>query len=516
MASTVFLGNGAGAVRSGSTRPIGADVRAVADLDGDGRLELIALAGGQPVVLNGKGTRDYGWQIVRPKAATATGDQRINSFGIGGSIEVRTGLHLQRVPIDAPIVHVGLGTASAAEVIRIEWPNGVLQSEFDRPAKTTVAASQRLKGSCPWLFAWNGREMAFVTDLIWRSPLGLRINAQDTADVLTTEDWVKVRGDQLAARDGAYDLRITAELWETHFFDLVSLMAVDHPAGTEVWVDERFAVPTPTLVPIVTGPVQPLAAARDDRGQDVTALVATQDDRHADFAGRGAWQGVTRPHAIELTLPETAPRSGPLWLIARGWVHPTDSSVNVAMGQGKHGAAAGPRARGRGRRRAVPPGARRPRLPVRQGQDGAARSRRRVPRDQHRAAPAAPQHQSRDLLGSDRVGGRPSRCPRRAEGAADAVGGSAVPRLQRGQPDGAGLAGASALRDRRHRAALARSRGLSHALRRRARAARRRRRSLRDHERRRRDRLAHRRGAGAGGRDGARLHPGRRRMGEGR
>ena len=39
----------------------------------------------------------------------------------------------------------------------------------------------------------------------------------------TTEDWVKVGGDQLVARDGAYDLRITAELWETHFFDLVAL-----------------------------------------------------------------------------------------------------------------------------------------------------------------------------------------------------------------------------------------------------------------------------------------------------
>ena len=339
-ASTVLLSSGPGQFAPLAGTTPAADIRAAADVDGDGRIELIGIADAHVVTVGTTGKANYGWQAVRPKAATATGDQRINSFGIGGSIEVRTGLHLQRQPIDAPIVHIGLGTASTAEVIRIEWPNGVLQSEFDRPAKTTIEASQRLKGSCPWLFAWNGREMAFVTDLIWRSPLGLRINAQDTADVLTTEDWVKVRGDQLAARDGAYDLRITAELWETHFFDLVSLLTVDHPAGTEVWVDERFAVPTPTLVPIVTGPVQPLAA-RDDRGQDVSALVAAQDDRHADFAGRGAYQGVTRPHAIELTLPETAPRSGPLWLIARGWVHPTDSSVNVAMGQGRHAPARG-------------------------------------------------------------------------------------------------------------------------------------------------------------------------------
>jgi hypothetical protein len=149
-----------------------------------------------------------------------------------------------------------------------------------------------------------------------------------------TEDWVKVRGDQLAARDGAYDLRITAELWETHFFDLVSLMAVDHPAGTEVFVDERFAIPAPALKVVPTGPVQAFGAVRDDQGRDVSKLAATRDSRHIDFAGRGRYQGITRLHHIELELPESAPRSGPLWLIAQGWVHPTDSSINVAVGQG--------------------------------------------------------------------------------------------------------------------------------------------------------------------------------------
>ncbi len=109
---------------------------------------------------------------------------------------------MQKQPITTPFVHFGIGDADRAEVIRITWPNGVLQSEFETAADATVSATQRLKGSCPWLFAWNGREMGFVTDLIWRSPLGLRINAQATADVLMTEDWVKVRGDQLAPRDG--------------------------------------------------------------------------------------------------------------------------------------------------------------------------------------------------------------------------------------------------------------------------------------------------------------------------
>jgi hypothetical protein len=154
--------------------------------------------------------------------------------------------------------------------------------------------------------------------------------------VVNTEDRVKLRGEQLQARGGAYDLRITAELWETHFFDLVDLLAVDHPEGTEVFVDERFAVPPPKLEVIATGPVGRLRAARDDAGRDVAEVVQARDGRHLDFAGRGAYQGVTRDHFVEVELPDEAPRKASLWLVAQGWVHPTDSSINVALGQGGH------------------------------------------------------------------------------------------------------------------------------------------------------------------------------------
>ena len=324
-----------GAPPSGRTLEMRAG--AAADLDGDGRLDLVGVdKSGIAVVARNRGTKSYHYQIVRPKAATVLGDQRINSFGIGGQVEVRTGLHVQRTLISSPIVHIGLGEASRAEVARIFWPNGTIQSEFGLAADASIAATQRLKGSCPWLFAWNGHEMAFVTDLIWRSPLGLRINAQATADIQATEDWVKVRGDQLVARDGAYDLRVTAELWETHFFDRLALGYVDHPAGTEVFVDERFAVPAPPLDLVATDPVRPFAAVRDDGGRDVAEVVASRDDRHLDFAGRGAYQGITRDHFVEIDVPEDAPRDGPLWLIGQGWVHPTDSSVNVAISQGAH------------------------------------------------------------------------------------------------------------------------------------------------------------------------------------
>ncbi len=315
---------------------------AVADLDEDGRVDLAGRDGdGHVVRATSTGTLPYHWQRLRPRAAAATGDQRVNAFGIGGEVEVRTGLHAQTRRITSPVVHIGLGTAEQSQVVRILWPNGVLQSEFAQQADTTIRADQRLKGSCPWLFAWDGEAMSFVTDLIWRSPLGLRINAQATADVAMTEDWVKVGGTQLRPRDGAYDLRITAELWETHFFDTVSLLVVDHPADTEVFVDERFSVPGPALEPVVTGLVQPFADVRDDGGRDAAATVARRDDVHLDFAGRGRYQGVTRQHAVEFELPASAPREGELYLVAHGWVHPTDSSINVALSQGRHAAPAG-------------------------------------------------------------------------------------------------------------------------------------------------------------------------------
>jgi hypothetical protein len=335
-ASQVLLREGGESIKA-LDQPLPLDVRAVGDVDGDGRMELVGLQpDGHAAVARSTGDRRYHWQSIRTRAATATGDQRINSFGIGGEVEVRTGLHLQKGLITAPVTHVGLGEATSSEVVRIIWPNGTLQSEFNVGGDRTVAATQRLKGSCPWLFAWDGTAMNFVTDVLWRSPLGLRINAQTTADVVMTEDWVRIRGDQLEPRNGFYDLRITAELWETHFFDLASLLVVDHPADTEVFVDERFAVPPPKNTVTVTGPVQALESARDDHGRDVTEEVRARDERYLDFAGRGAYQGVTRDHFVELELPESAPRSGPLWLVAQGWIHPTDSSINVALGQGTH------------------------------------------------------------------------------------------------------------------------------------------------------------------------------------
>ena len=315
--------------------PVKARVFSVADFTNDGRLDLVGIsADGRASRLLNRGTKGYHWQKIRPRAATATGDQRINSFGIGGEMEIRSGLLFQKQLIREPVVHFGLGEQAQSDVARIVWPNGAVQAEFELKPDQAALAEQRLKGSCPSLFAYDGTEMRFVKDCApWSPAIGLRINLQQTASISQTEEWVKIRGDQLVAKDGYYDLRITAELWETFYLDHYSLLVVDHPAGTDIFADERTATPPPKLALYTVATPRPFTRAQDDSGQDVTDIVRALDGRYLDNFGRGQYQGVTRDHFVEAELDEAAPQTGPLWLIAHGFLHPTDASVNIAVSQ---------------------------------------------------------------------------------------------------------------------------------------------------------------------------------------
>jgi Tfp pilus assembly protein PilF len=307
-----------------------------ADLKGDGKLDLVGLtADGAPVQAMNQGSKNYHWQVVRPHAVQAVGDQRINPFGIGGEIEIRSGLLVQKQPITGPQLHFGLGEQTQAEIVQVVWPNGTVRAEFGVKADMDIVTEQRLKASCPFLFAYNGKQMEFVKDAVpWGSAIGLRINTLGSAQIAATGEWYKIGRDQLVPHDGYYDLRITAELWEVYYYDYLALMAVDHPVGTEIFVDERFVIPPLKLGLTTVATPHEIARAIDDTGQDVTDIVRTLDGKALASFGRGQYQGITRDHYLEVDLGDDAPKSGPLYLIAQGSIHDTESSVNVAITQG--------------------------------------------------------------------------------------------------------------------------------------------------------------------------------------
>jgi tetratricopeptide (TPR) repeat protein len=308
----------------------------IADMSGNGRLDLLGFdSNGKPVQGVNHGSKNYHWQVVRPHAKQAVGDQRINPFGVGGEIEIRSGLLVQKQPINGPQLHFGLGNQTSAEVVRVVWPNGTVRAEFGVKADQEVVTEQRLKASCPFLFAWNGTKMEFIKDAVpWGSAIGLRINTLGSAKIATTGEWYKIRRDQLVPHDGYYDLRITAELWEVYYYDRIALMTIDHPVGTEIYVDERFVIPPAKLGFTTVATPHRIAHATDDNGKDVTDIVSTLDGRALASFGRGQYQGITRDHYVEIDLGDDAPKSGPLYLIAQGSIHDTESSLNVAITQG--------------------------------------------------------------------------------------------------------------------------------------------------------------------------------------
>lgn len=308
-------------------------ITSVFDVDGNERLDLLGIDENfNPFQLKNSGTKNYFARSIRARASGLEGDQRINSFGIGGEMEVRSGLLYQKQLISSPLVHFGLGEYEEAEMLRIIWPNGSVQAEFaELGMGATIFNEQILKGSCPWLFTNDGEEIHFITDILWRSPLGLRINAQETAGVIQTLDRVRIPANRLKPVDGVYDIRITAELWETHFFDHVSLVAVDHPKNTEIFVDERFVFPAPDLSTKLMSNPEPVAKVVDGHGNDLTAMVSEIDENYIKPFQKTRYQGLVEEHSIVIELNESGEEQ---WLLLSGWLRPTDSSINLALSQG--------------------------------------------------------------------------------------------------------------------------------------------------------------------------------------
>ncbi|MDZ7694117.1 MAG: FG-GAP-like repeat-containing protein [Balneolaceae bacterium] len=71
------------------------------DMTGNNRMDMIGLnEENVPYQLVNTGTMGYNGRMISPRASGTEGDQRINSFGIGGEIEIRSGVLYHKQPID--------------------------------------------------------------------------------------------------------------------------------------------------------------------------------------------------------------------------------------------------------------------------------------------------------------------------------------------------------------------------------------------------------------------------------
>jgi hypothetical protein len=310
---------------------------ALFDYNDDGDLDVVIAGLNRGVFLlrNDGGNMNHyiGMKLVGLRAGSA----KNNHFGIGAKVEIRAGDLYQSMVVTDPDVHFGLGNRLKADVIRITWTNGVPQNIFSPGADQALIEAQTLKGSCPFLFTWNGDEFVFVKDVMWRSALGmpLGIMGGNTAYAFpdASDDYIKIPGDLLKHDKGLYSIQLTSELWETMFFDKIQLVAVDHPDSVDVFVPEQFSSPPfPGNQQFQVKEKHIPVNAKDSQGNDVLSFIAEKDDKYlADFKP-DKYQGVTELHDLILD-PGLVGNTKNLFLFLNGWIFPTDASINVALAQ---------------------------------------------------------------------------------------------------------------------------------------------------------------------------------------
>lgn len=301
----------------------------------DPALDLVVLRGAQAVALSptgGAGNALYLKFIGR----------KDNRQGVGAVVEVRAGPRYRRVYLRGDAEIVGIGDQDYADVVRITWPNGVVSQELDVEkgaqfmlADDSFAEQQEgLIGSCPFLYTWNGTTFEFISDVIGITPLGLPM-APGMLVPPDHDEYVLVRGDQLVPdADGELVLQFTEELREVTYLDRVRLDVVDHPAGTDVYPNERFTFPPfPEPHTHTVSRVAEVKRATGSDGRDWTRELQRLDFRHPRPFARlgGQYLGLAEPHWLELELdPADVADARLLRLVATGWFYWSDASVNIA------------------------------------------------------------------------------------------------------------------------------------------------------------------------------------------
>jgi tetratricopeptide (TPR) repeat protein len=307
------------------------------DYNGDGDLDLgITASDGSIRILRNDGGNNNHY-IKMKLVGLRAGSAKNNYYGIGAKVEVRSGSLYQSQVVTGPDIHFGLGLREKAEVIRILWTNGVPQNMFFPATNQDLIEEQQLKGSCPFLYTWNGEEHVFVKDIMWKSalgmPLGIMGENSTYAPSDASVDYIRVSGDQLKMKDGKYTLNITGELWETLYMDKIGLIVMDHQEGVDLYVDERMGPPSLEGYKLyqVKDKLKPVSVT-DQYGSDLLPLVIDRDNQYTPYQKLGKYQGITEMSEI-IVDPGKIDQNKELFMYLLGWIFPTDASINASISQ---------------------------------------------------------------------------------------------------------------------------------------------------------------------------------------
>jgi hypothetical protein len=299
-----------------------------ADFDNDGRLDAAAIAAdGSLHLLQNTTVTSHAWVritlagVKNPKLAPEA------------QVEVKSGARYQKKTYAGVPLVFGLRDVAQIDTVRITWPNGLIQNEVRQGVRRAITykEAQRLSGSCPMIFTWNGRGFQFITDVLGVAPLGAS-SGDGTYFPVDHDEYVQIPGEALELKDGAYQVRITEELREVSYLDEVQLIAVDHPSTIDLFTNDKFKSPPFPEFRLFGAQrhVHPVRA-RDGEGHDVRSALLARDQTYPSAFKRD-YSGVAALHELDLDFGSAA-RDNRAVLILNGWVDWADGSTFLAASQ---------------------------------------------------------------------------------------------------------------------------------------------------------------------------------------
>ncbi len=257
--------------------------------------------------------------------------------GTDATVEMKSGAYYdKRIARGIPLAFAIDGRADV-DTIRITWPNGLIQNEPHQKIGSLlkITEAQRLSGSCPMIFTWNGEKFQFITDVLGVAPLGASSGDGNYFPV-DHDEYIQIPGSALKPVNGKYQVHITEELHEVSYLDQVRLIAVDHRAATNIYTNDKFkSPPYPEFRLFGSQTKLHPVHARGVHGVDVTARVVKQDHKYPDeFAHNRA--GVAELHTLDLDFGDVAQKNQAA-LVLNGWVDWADGSTFLGASQNGQG-----------------------------------------------------------------------------------------------------------------------------------------------------------------------------------
>ncbi len=307
------------------------------DYNNDGDLDIVisGLNGGVFLLRNDGGNLNH--YVNMKLVGLRTGSAKNNFFGIGAKVEMRAGDLFQTTVVTNPNIYFGLGNRSKVDIIRITWTNGVPQNILLPNADQSLIEAQTLKGSCPFLYTWNGKEYVFAKDITWRSALGMPLGIMGGTTMHAfpdaSDDYIKIPGEMLKPKNGEYSIQVTSELWETIYMDKIQLLVIDHPDSVDIFVPEQFSPPPfPGLDIFQIDEKKFPVSAKDSYKNDLLPFIIKKDNKYISNFKPGKYQGITEMHDLILDPGELGNTEN-LFIFLNGWIFPTDASINIALSQ---------------------------------------------------------------------------------------------------------------------------------------------------------------------------------------